>query len=152
MGPGILAAALGAIVIGCAATPTPGPPGRVVVTLVPAPPDNALFEPVRRGHAVSVDGSVDVGWRILEGGARVEVPSGTYRLEAFTVYLSDFIQCTDSVGGAGGPQSTCLQPTLGPAHVCAIDLDVPPGRDVSVVYRELDQGLCELDAASPSPT
>lgn len=150
MGLSILAAAVAAIVAGCMATPTPLPPGRVVVTLDAAPPDNALFEPVRRAHAVSVDGSVDVGWRILEGAAPVELPAGTYRLEAFTVILSDFIQCNEDI--PGGSQSTCIQPTLGPSHFCAIDLEVRGGGDVSVTYRELGEGVCDLAAGSPSPT
>jgi len=141
-----------AVIAACAGpTPSPGPPGRLLVTVQLGPVENPLFEPVRRARAVSVDGAIDVGWRLEEGAAPVEVPPGTYRLEAFTVFLSDFIQCTDTVGPAG-PTSTCLQPTLGPSQVCAIDVDVVAAGDVTVVYRELDQGRCQLELGSALPT
>ena len=138
---------------GCdASTATPsGPPGRLLVTIVQGPGENPLFEPVRRARAVSVDGAIDVGWRLREGGAPVEVPSGTYRVETFTVFLSDFIQCVDTVGPAG-PTSTCLQPTLGPSQVCALDVEVAPSGEVHLLYRELGQGRCELTRGEAPPT
>jgi hypothetical protein len=161
LGPAILVAALVAIVAGCAATPPPppGPPGRILISVIDEPSgENALFEPVHRARAVSADGSIDTAWRIQPGAPATEVPAGHYRFEAFTVFLSDAIVCADENGVIGGPGSTgapgatCLQPTMGPSQVCTLEFDVVPGGSVSLVYRELDQGLCELATAGAAPT
>ena len=142
----------------CAPAPSPGPPGRIVVTVVPAEPDNPLFEPVYRARAIAVDGSLDVGWRLQPGAAPVEVPSGTYRLEAFTVFLSDYMVCADEFGNVGDPGSTeppnatCFQPTMGPGQVCALDVEVVPGGEVHLSYEAREEGGCELQPVRAGPT
>jgi hypothetical protein len=141
-----------ALVSACAPTPTPGPPGRILVTIVSAEPENPLFEPVHRARVVAVDGSLDVGWRLQPGAAPVEIPSGMYRLEAYTVFLSDTIVCGHPIGEPNAPEATCFQPTLGPEQVCAVDIEVPAGGDVHVAYEARDQGLCDLRPVDADPT
>jgi len=146
------------VLAGCAtATTSGGPTGRISIDVVPIEPDNPLFDAVLRARAVSADGAVDAQWRIQDG-APVEVPSGRYRLEAFTVFLSDYIVCADPDGNVGepgstpAPGSTCFQPTLGPGQVCSMDALVPPRGEVRFEYRMQEQGGCELVVAEASPT
>ena len=146
------------VLAGCAsATPSAGPTGRIYIDVVPIDAENPLFEAVFRARAVSADGAVDAQWRIQDG-APVEVPSGRYRLEAFTVFLSDYIVCADPFGNVGelgsepAPDSSCFQPTLGPGQVCSLDAVVPPRGEVRFEYRMQEQGGCELIAAEASPT
>jgi hypothetical protein len=154
-----VAVVLGMLVLGGCATPTPssGPTGRIYIDVIPVDPDNPLFEPVLRARAVSADGAVDAQWRIQDG-APVEVPSGRYHLEAFTVFLSDYIVCADRLGNVGepgstpAPGSTCFQPTLGPDQICSLDALVPPRGEVRFVFRMQEQGGCELTAVAASPT
>jgi hypothetical protein len=86
------------------------------------------------------------------------VPAGHYRLEAFTAFLSDTIVCTDANGNGGDPGSTpvpggtCFQPTLDPGQVCAIEIDVPSGGVVQLVYQDDGRGRCRLLPAEAAPT
>lgn len=165
LGPAILAVWLAVFAIaavGCSAAPSPpssGPLGRIDIAVTAADPDNPLFEPVYRARAVSRDGSVDAAWRIRAGAAPTEVPAGYYRIEAFTVFLSDTIVCADAGGVIGGPGSTgapgatCLQPTLDPpGQVCALEIDVPATGTVHVRFTDNGRGGCQLADDKASPT
>jgi hypothetical protein len=146
----LAAAVLALLSAACGSSAPSAAPGRAVVTV--APDDGAdFFAPVHRARAITVDGIV-AEWRINESGPPVDLPAGTYRLEVFTVFLSDVVTCVEGVGGVGGAGSTCLQPTLGPSQVCAIDIDVPAGGEVRALFRPSGQGLCQLVPEGPAPT
>jgi hypothetical protein len=150
----ILAALATAIVIstGCASTPSPGPVGRIVITV--APDSGADFSPpIHWARAIAADGTVVAEWK-TEGGIPVEVPAGTYEVQAFTVFLGDTLVCVGQPieGAEPQPAESCSQPTLGPAEICLMQVEVAPGADVRLRYAMHDQGSCNLGPDFVAPT
>jgi hypothetical protein len=145
-----LAALVIGLIVACGSTPAPSRSpsssgtGFVEVALEIAPDGTQFFASQHRGRVVAADGSILADWEITDASAPVSVPAGAHRLEAFTVFLSDFIQC--STDPSTGTQ-TCAAPTLGPAQVCTIPIEVAAGATVSARFRSLPQGGCELLAA-----
>ncbi len=147
------AAIVAACIVGCGSTPAPSPPpgasGFVEVQLEIAPDARQFFASQHRGRVIDGDGSVLADWEITDGASPVSVPVGRHQLQAFTVFLSDFIQCSTDPGGA----SHCAQPTLGPAQVCTIPIEVVAGETVEARYQSLPEGRCELvGGAAAVPT
>ena len=140
-------AAIAVLVVACgpgsAPTPTRSPTatGFVEVTLEIAPGASQFFASQHRARIVDADGSAPRDWEITDAASPVVVPVGTHQLQAFTVFLSDFIECTtDPTTGA----SQCAQPTLGPAKICAIPIEVVAGGTVEARFRSLPDGDCQL--------
>ncbi len=147
----ILAACVQALIACGTQAASAGPTGRIIVSVGSAVGTNSLFEPVHWAKAIDSDGTVVVSWKSA-GGVPVEVPSGAYRVEAFTVFLSDTLVCGHPIGEPSPPNATCFQPTLGPAQVCAVEIQVPPGGDVALLYRETGEGRCDLRLDGARPT
>jgi hypothetical protein len=143
----IAALLVGAIVAcGVPATSSPVPTGAgfVEVTLEIAPRAEQFFASQHRGRIVAPDGAVLADWEITDAAAPIEVPAGGAQLQGFTVFLSDFLQCSPDPAAAG--REHCAQPTLGPSQVCAIPIEVVAGTTVSARFRSLPEGRCELTA------
>ena len=106
----------------------------------------SFFNAVHRARLISRDGAEVGSWELKRGAAPVELAAGTYRLEAFTVFMSDWIRCPEE------PGATCFAPTLEPITVCAINLDVRPGAKAKAVFTPLPDGLCRLESANSAAT
>jgi hypothetical protein len=113
-----------------------------------APGSKVFFASQHRGRIVAADGTLLADWEITGAAAPVAVPAGSHQLQAFTVFLSDFIQC--SADPATGTQN-CAAPTLGPSQVCAIPVEVTVGATVPARFRSLPEGRCALEGL-PAPT
>lgn len=141
-----------AAIVGCASTPAPSPTsagsGFVEVQLEIAPRAEEFFASQHRARIVAADGTVLADWEITAAAAPVAIPAGSHQLQAFTVFLSDFIQCSEDP--ATGNEH-CAAPTLGPSQVCAIPIQVAGGTTVSARFRSLPEGRCQLDGL-PAPT
>jgi hypothetical protein len=112
----------------------------VEVDLVIAPGSEQFFASQHRARVVAVEGTILADWEITDAAAPITVPAGTYRLQAFTVFLSDFIQCSADPAG----QQHCAQPTLGPSQVCEVPIEVVAGATVEAHFRSLPDGRCDL--------
>ena len=149
-----VAAVVAVVVVGGgsspAPSPTPGGSGFVEVQLEVAPGAEEFFASQHRGRILAADGTALADWEITAAAAPVTVPAGSHQLQVFTVFLSDFIQCSTDPGGA----SHCAQPTLGPAQVCALPIQATSGATVIARFRSLPEGRCELvplPSATASP-
>lgn len=139
----------------CGAAPSSSPSasvatGFVAVGLEIAPEATQFYASQHRGRVVALDGSVLADWEITAGSPPVAVPAGSHRLQASTVFLSDFIQCSADPAAPG--KETCAAPTLGPSQVCTIAIEVLAGRTVEATYRSLPDGRCELRGDPMRPT
>ena len=150
---GAVAAIVVAAVVACGApatgSPTPTGRGFIVVRLEIAPGAEGFFASQHRGRVVSADGTVLADWEITDGTAPIEVPAGTAQLQGFTVFLSDFLQCSGDPASSVGKR--CVQPTLAPSHVCAIPIEIVAGAMLTATFRSLPQAQCEL-VELPAPT
>ena len=136
-----------ALIAACGITPVPDPgAGGTLAVDLDDRHGEGFFNAVHRARLISLDGAEVGAWELEGGAAPVELPAGTYHLEAFTVFLSDFMQCPEA------PGATCFQPTLEPVTVCAIDVEVLPGRAARAVFTSLPDGLCRLEAVDAGPT
>ena len=131
---------------GAVASPSPSAASGSINVTVDDQHGTSFFNAVHRARVVSLDGAEVGAWELVSGAPPIELPVGTYRLEAFTVFLSDFMECPEE------PGSTCFQPTLEPITVCKVDLDVPPGGEARAVFTSLPDGLCRLEAVDAGPT
>ena len=146
-------AVVGILLGACSATPRPTSAaentGFVDVQLEIAPQAEEFFGSQHRGRLVAADGTVLADWEITAAAAPISVPAGAHQLQGFTVFLSDFIQCSPDPAAAG--KQHCAAPTLGPSQVCAIPIEVAAGATVDARFRSLAQGRCEL-VGLPAPT
>lgn len=141
-----------AAISGCASAPRATlstETGLVEVELEIAPQAEEFFAAQHRGRIVAADGTVLADWEITAAAAPISVPAGAHQLQGFTVFLSDWIQCSPDPAAAG--KEHCEAPTLGPTQVCAIPMDVVAGVTVDARFRSLAQGRCEL-VGLPAPT
>ena len=132
------------IACGAAASPSGSPAGFVSVTVVnEVEPGGSLLTPIHRAQLLADDGSVVGAWEATEAAAPVAVPPGTWRLEVFTVFLSDHMDCVQDPAASDGER--CFQPTLGPGQVCSLAVDVIAGQVTSANFHVLPEGACRLD-------
>ncbi len=103
-----------------------------------------FFEPIHRARLIGVDGSVAASWELPEVAMPVPVQPGLYRLEVYTVFLGDTVECVADPAAPGG--SRCSQPTLGPAQVCTLDIGVVAGQLTRATFHVLRDGLCGLES------
>jgi hypothetical protein len=146
----ILPLIIGLLGAGCATSPPPQLPSRspspsggtglVEVELVLAPGAEQFFASQHRARVVAADGTILADWEITDAAPPISVPAGTHRLQAFTVFLSDFIQCSADPSG----QQHCAAPTLGPSQVCEVPIAVVAGATVGAQYHSLAEGRCDL--------
>jgi hypothetical protein len=143
-----LTAFVSLLIVGCGEptiTRSPGPTGFIVVTLdmsAAGPP--SFFEAIHRAQLRGVDGDILAAWQVTAPPERIEVEAGTHRLEVFTVFLGDTIECVDDPAVPGATQ--CHQSTLGPPEVCSTDVLIAPGRETTATFRVFPEGLCRLGA------
>ncbi len=140
------------LLAGCATDPpaTAGPGGFVVVNLAWAPGvQPGFFEPIHRARLIGLDGSLAAAWQVNEGATPVRVQPGVYRLEVFTVFLGDTLECVADPAAPGGQR--CAQPTLGPDQVCGLDVTVVAGSETRAIFHIPKIGLCGLEL-EPAPT
>jgi hypothetical protein len=139
-------------VAGCGPTApvssSPASTGHVIVQLEIAPQAEQFFASQHRGRIVAADGSVLADWEITAAAAPIAVPAGPVQLQGFTVFLSDFLQCSPDPAAPG--KEHCAAPTLGPTHTCAIPIEIAPGATVEARFRSLPQGRCELVGIPPA--
>jgi hypothetical protein len=145
--------ALALALTGCgtrAPAPTsPAATGLVDVELEVAAQADTFFASQHRGRIVAPDGRLLADWEITDAARPIAVPAGPAQLQGFTVFLSDFIQCSPDPAAPG--KDHCAAPTLGPSHVCAIPIEVTAAATVHARFRSLPQGHCEL-AGLPTAT
>ncbi len=134
---------------GCGTAPppsrVPGTGGYVTVALATAPGSNGSFlAPIHRARLVRADGSVAAEWEVTAAAPpSTELDPGAYRLDVFTVFVGDVIECVTDPAAPGG--SRCSQPTLGPAQVCSLDVVLVAGQSTRATYHVLRDGLCGLE-------
>ncbi|HET7031311.1 MAG TPA: hypothetical protein VFI34_12425 [Candidatus Limnocylindrales bacterium] len=122
--------------------PSPDGSGTVIVELEIAPEASQFFASEHHARLVTSDATIEKDWQITGAVVPVSAPPGFYRLQAFTAFLSDFIECAPDPAAAGA--TTCAQPTLGPAQVCAIPIEIVDGGTIRARFRSLPEGRCEL--------
>jgi hypothetical protein len=86
---------------------------------------------------------------VTEGATPVRVQPGVYRLEVFTVFLGDTLECVADPVAPGGQR--CAQPTLGPDQICGLDVEVVAGSETRATFHIPQVGLCGLEI-EPAPT
>ena len=145
LGAGAVAAIVAAVIVACGVpatgSPSPAGTGFVKVELEIAPGAEQFFASQHRAR-VTADGAVLADWEITDGAAPIEVPAGSAQLQGFTVFLSDFLQCSPDPAAAG--REHCAQPTLDPSQVCALPIEVVAGATVTARFRSLPEARCEL--------
>ena len=83
-----------------------------------------------------------------EGATPVRVQPGVYRLEVFTVFLGDTLECVADPAAPGGQR--CAQPTLGPGQVCGLDVAVVAGSETrAIVPHPARSDCCGLELEPP---
>jgi hypothetical protein len=109
------------------------------------------FEPIHRARLIAIDGSLAAEWQLTQAAAPVRVQPGVYRLDAFTVFLGDTLECVADPVAPGGQR--CTQPTLGPGQICALDVVVVTEQTTRATYHVLRDGACGLEAGeAPAAT
>ena len=152
---GLMVAA--AVLVGCRGGPSPATQspvgsGFVSISLEVVGRGTQFFNSQHRARVVDASNSVIAEWEITAAAAPAVIPAGSWRLETFTVFFSDFLQCSPDPAVPG--KERCTAPTLGPAQVCAIPINVDDGATVEATFRSLEEGACDLvaaPAASGSP-
>ena len=147
-----LAAVIASLIGGCGqAVPSIAPATatvRVVAQRVAG--QDGFFATEHHARLTAVDGTIVVDWRLsIDAENEVRVAPGSYTLSAFTVFLSDFIDCVDDPAHPG--TQTCVQPTLGPAHVCATPIAVGDAAEEIATFSILADGGCRLDLGGAAP-
>ena len=141
-----LIAVIALATVGCgAATPEPSAStatGFVVVTADSVEPHATLFNSEDRARVVASDGSILADWAIASRPGPVPVPATTLRLETFTLFFSDWIQCSPDPAAPGTEH--CAAPTLGPAQICTLEIEVRAGETVETAFRADGSGGCAL--------
>jgi hypothetical protein len=151
----VLRAIAAMLLAGCGTAPsapaTAEPGGFVTVTIARAPgAEPGFLAPVHRARLIGVDGSVAAAWQVMEPATPVQLEPGVYRLEFFTIFLSDVYVCEIDPAAPGG--SRCGQPTMGPAQVCNVDVEVVAGQQTHATFLVLREGLCGLESAQAPGT
>jgi hypothetical protein len=80
-------------------------------------------------------------WQIAAEPISHDLQPGLYRLQAWTVYESDEVECTTPPGQA---IQSCSAATTPPTATCALDVSLTPGLDARVTYRVFDGETCQL--------
>ena len=149
MKPARMLAVLMLMLAGCGTAPAPsrvpGTGGHVTIAVATAPDGNGSFlAPIHRARLVDPGGSVVAEWEVTEAAAPSgELDPGVYRLDVFTLFLSDYIECVTDPAAPGG--SRCTQATLGPAQVCSLDVVLVAGQATRATYHVFRDGLCGLE-------
>jgi hypothetical protein len=134
-----------AIAGGCGAPAPSVPPtlGTVRVN-VQRVASEGFFASEQHATLVAPGGLVAADWELsTDGAVPIQAPVGPYILSTFTVFLSDFLQCTPDPGRPG--QETCFQPTLGPAERCEAPIEVRETAEVVATFSILADGHCQLE-------
>ena len=148
----LLAGILAGLVAGaCGAPPAPsGSPvlGSVRVSVQRVAGGQEFFASEHHARLVDPAGRVVGEWKLsADGAAPAQAPIGSYTLSAFTVFLSDFLQCTPDPVRPG--LQTCFQPTLGPAQVCSVPIELTATLSVEARFSILAGGRCGLELVPP---
>ena len=160
-GPALLVMFVASVVAGCGAqVPRPSESiemGSIAIRVEQAPGGTEFFRSEHHVRVVSPDGTIAAELTMAPGAeSRTAIPAGSWTLEAFTVFFSDFIRCTADPSRAGA--QVCGAPSLRPAQVCSIPLTVTPSATVTARFEIRPAGRCGLaeeaadPPASPAPS
>lgn len=139
--------AVATIGVGCGPSVPSGPKplGTIHVIAQRVAGQDRFFAAEHHARLTDANGTVFDDRRLtVDGPTDLSAPIGRYVLSAFTVFLSDFMQCSGDPARPGA--ETCFQPTLGPAEVCGVQVEVTAAVDVQAVFSILTDGRCRLDA------
>jgi hypothetical protein len=136
-----------AVFAGACGTPAPSEPptlGTIRVAVQRVAGVEGFFASEHHATLVAPDGRVIADWKLpTDGEIPVQAPVGSYTLSTFTVFLSDFLQCTPDPARPG--EETCFQPTLGPVERCEARIDVRETTDVLATFSIMADGHCRLE-------
>ena len=143
----VVAAMVIAVLASACGTPAPsGPPtlGTIRVSVQRVAGAEEFFASEHHATLVAADGRVVADWKLsTDREIPVQAPVGSYTLSTFTVFLSDFLQCSPDPAKPG--QEACFQPTLGPAERCEAPIEVRETADVLATFSILADGHCRLE-------